>query len=665
MRKLTLVIAIIVSLLLTLNVAAASDYRISQNDKATFERALTYMARGQYDQARVEARKASDGDILNAVLWLQYQENADGNRYEDITRFIDNHPGWPKLKTLRNRAERSLTGDIPPATLVSYFKDEAPVTGYAMRLLAEAQLALGKNKDDANKLLRQGWIQGDFSTEDEQSYLAEHGRILRGEDHIKRMQRLIMEGQLASAKRLYPKIPNSYQRVYWGALALTENKPGIDNALGSIPESLRNDPALVYARLKWHMERKNFDRMIDYAKSIQTTMPAQDKWWAIKHRLIREILEEKRYKDAYHLAKFSGNEPGSSDYADSEWLAGWLALRFLGDQRNAYKHFYNMYQKVSYPVSRSRGAYWAARAAEKNDNADIAREWYKKAADHSTTFYGQLAYNKLYGDKPIVLPPFPSVPSASAKTHKKNSMLKMAYLFGAVGRKGTAESFIDAAVESAKTPEEMAVLSQFGEETGEQELSIVAAKKALQQGVVLSKTGWPVLKAMPKTDIEKSLALGIIRQESRFDPEARSPADAAGLMQLIPDTAKRMSKALDLRYDNRRLTADPLYNVKLGSYYLGRLVEQFDGSYILAIASYNAGPANVRRWIDTYGDPRRLTSVDKVIDWIELIPYSETRNYVQRVLENTQVYRGQLQEASLMLKDDLMRSYTKVSDAGM
>lgn len=662
MRNHLILTIVIILLTCGISVAAPNLKPISNKDRVILKNAISAIDRKKFDQADLESRQASDQIVKKLIKWMLYQENYEGNSYEEIASFIKNNPDWPMARVLKNRAESTLTNTTPAVEIVKYFKDGEPITGNAMRLLAEAKITLN-SKDNAtiNRLIRTGWIQGDFSREDEDGILKNHAKRLRTEDHQRRIDRLLWEGKTNDAKSLLGLVDENHKRLAWGRIMLQTNRHGADSAIKKVPESLYNDPGFLYDRIKWQEKRNNYHAVAGLLKAAKKNMPYQDKWWKIKSSLARELIKQKKYKEAYEVVKYHGNTPGGEDFAESEWLAGWLALSFLHSPRAAYEHFYKLFDSVNFPVSKARGAYWAGRAAEANENSDIARKWYRIAAKNPTTFYGQLAFLKIGGEKSIQIPNTPEASYNDIEKYNRNDLVKAAYALSGIGKYDMVKKFITAAVSSAETPGEISLIADFGHKIGRKEISVTAAKGALNKGIILSKAGWPVLKNVPDSDVEAPLVLGLIRQESSFDPEARSPANAMGLMQLIPPTAKRTAHQMNLGYSQHKLTGDPEYNMKLGSHYLNHVMSRLDGSYVLAIAAYNAGPTNVNRWLETYGDPRKASDPEEVLTWMESIPFKETRSYVQRVLENTQVYRYLTNGESFALHNDLMRVETKLS----
>lgn len=658
-KRIIQTIALVIILMIPAFFAQAYEYKISPKDKSIFRNAFAQTRRDQYAEAIREASHADNPVMVKIIKWLGYQDGYATNGSLEIANFIDKNPNWPNLKILKNKIELSFTGKEPANEIIKYFAASPPVTGHGMRILAEAKIEVGGGMKESIDLLKQSWQQGDFSRDDEESFLREHGKLLTYEDHYKRVDRLLWEGDTAEAKHLYPLLSADHKKIVLARLQMMDNNP---SAINKVPESLRGDPGILYEEIKLLSERESYERVYNMMYTIVGTMPSQPKWWKLKNRLIRELLNENEIKKAYHIAKNHGNEIGSIEYPEAEWLAGWISLRFIGDPDTAYKHFYNMYNNVKYPVSLSRAAYWTARAAEANKNADIAHNWFEIATKYPTTFYGQLSYIKLHGTKePLVLPEDPEMGILPENSAVIRELLNAAYMLESAGQSALAEKFIKSAINSVDTASEMAYIAEFGIRIGRTNFAVVAGKEALTKGVALVAHGWPTTKHMPsEISVERPFALSIIRQESVFNPNAISSAKAMGLMQLIPPTAKRMAKSLGLAYSPTRLLSNPGYNITLGSYYLGSLVSQWDGSYILAIASYNAGPGNAKKWTKKYRDPREMNNIEDIIDWIESIPFNETRNYVQRVLENVQVYRSK-EDSRLTLEDDLMRGTKKGS----
>jgi soluble lytic murein transglycosylase len=421
-----------------------------------------------------------------------------------------------------------------------------------------------------------------------------------------------------------------------------------------VPAELAHDPGLIYERARYRRSQDDLPGMVALFDKPMASVPRPDLLWRELDSAARHALETKQYKIAYDLAKQHGAKSGTT-FAEGEWLAGWIALRFVKDANAAYGHFTAMFDGVSSPLSKGRAAYWAGRAATALNNKADADRWYWQASLYPTTYYGQLGAGEIGVNPPLPMPEMPKPTPQEQATFAKQDIVRVVQLLGQIGAADQAKTFLTALIEKAGTRGEQRLGVDLAASLGRPDLTLAAAKVARQKGTEMLEYLFPVKKLVSAGTPETALVLGVIRQESAFDPEAVSSAGARGLMQLMPATAKYVAKKLGLRYTKDKLTSDTTFNISLGRAYLSELLDDHGGSYVLAIAAYNAGPRRVSEWTARFRDPRRQ-DVD-VIDWVELIPISETRNYVQRVLENTQVYRHRLgnTEVAMSLAQDLQR----------
>jgi soluble lytic murein transglycosylase len=637
----------------------------SQNSSAATGQArdaLDFADKQRWDEALYHARNA-EPTLRKLVSWMLYRTQNSGASFEDITQFIKKNPDWPDIPLLQQRAEEALSINTPKSTILAWFSSFPPVTPDGMKFYAEAKASQdtlsAKEQEEITSLFRQAWAKANFGNKDESDFLADHRDILRPADYQARIDNLLWQGKIKQAKELFWTVDKPHRTLYETRIHLMENKKNASVMLHMVPRALQRDPGLLYEQIAWHERKGNTGKVRELLRAAPNNPPYPAKWWDIKNNHIRLLLKERQYKTAYALSYKHGNNKGE-DFAEAEWLSGWIALRFLGDARSAYKHFYALYQGTQYPVSKARGAYWAGRASEKNSNHDIATKWYRVASQYPDSYYGQLSLLKLDKKRALNLPPSPAPTVQDKEQYKRNELIQAASLLLDSKQPDLARKMVLRAVVTAKTPGEVALITEFGQSMRFYDLSVEAGKQAARRGTIVTRTSYPTLKTLPNSSLENSFPLAIIRQESSFDSNAQSPAGALGLMQLMPATAAMLAKELDVRYDRSQL-ATPSYNMKLGTHYLQKLINTFDGSYILAIAAYNGGQGNVRKWIRDYGDPRQARSLEEVIDWIELIPFSETRNYTQRVLENLQIYREILsrQHAStkplLLIEKDLKR----------
>ncbi len=376
-------------------------------------------------------------------------------------------------------------------------------------------------------------------------------------------------------------------------------------------------------------------------------------WWYERQIIARRLLAGGNADLAYRIAKQHGNLEGK-DYYDAEFLLGYIALRFKRDPALAFDHFSHILTRADTPYAKARAGYWGGRAAEAEAKTDLARKWYKAGAEQMATFYGQLAAHRIGEDAPPNPVPEP-VPTLSERAgFNSDELVRAAQIFFGLGDRAHGKIFLLHLADLAKTPSRFAMLATLSEQNGRIDLAIAVAKRAIVAGTPLMTHGYPTVALPSGGNVEPALLFAIVRQESAFDHDAVSPAGAEGLMQLMPATASFMASRLQLPFSALRLTTDGLYNLTLGRSYLEQLINDFGGSYVLAIGAYNAGPGRVRQWLAEYGDPRG-GKID-MVDWIETIPIDETRLYVQRVLENLQVYRGQIgRNSAFSLVSDLAR----------
>lgn len=637
----------IAALCYTINLSyasAAPNLQISAKNLSHADSALYFAEKEKWSEARYHARATGDKAVMILLSWLQYRSKDSGASFEEITDFITKYPEWPDNALLRQRAEEAITLFTPPQTIIAWFATTPPTTGDGLKALALAKKSLSTqgegrySQKEINNLLRQAWVQANFGAKEENEFLEKYGDILTKEDQNDRITQLLWQEKYDQAIRIMALVDASHQQLFGARIALMKNKRNADSLVTFIPAALQADTGLLYDRITWNIRQGNEETVAALLRFTPDSPPYPHKWWDIKNNRIRLLMRERKYSEAYQLAIRHGNEKGE-DFAEAEWLAGWISLRFLHKPDQAYKHFYALYKGVNFPISLSRGAYWAGRAAEQDGNKTIAANWYKVAAAYQDSFYGQLALLKLPKSHTLSLPKPPVVTAKDISNYERSSLIKAAYVAGKSRKYDLIKKLLKSAVANAKTPGEIRLVTEFGLQFHQNHIAVETAKYAARRGTLITTVSYPLFATMPDSPLEQALALAIIRQESSFDKNAESPAGALGLMQLMPATAKDVAKELRMRYAQDLLKSDHMYNIRLGSYYLAKLVNNFSGSYVLAVASYNGGQGNVRKWLKEYGDPRQAENPEEVVDWIENIPFSETRNYVQRVLEGAQIYR--------------------------
>jgi soluble lytic murein transglycosylase len=612
---------------------ARADGVLSSRDMSLAQQAFTAADNDDWVRAEGVARQSTDPLPLNLLLWRDLQRPNSGHAFDEIADFVAQHPTWPHLRTLVVRAEDVMDG-VPEATLRAWFRQHPPIS--PMAKLRLASLTVSTDPVGARALARDAWVNGSFSDSDATKVLSLYGGLLRPQDHIDRLNRLLWDGKYDEARRMQSLVPPGWKLLALARYKLGTSARGAEAALAHVPPELRRNPGLLFDRMRWRM-RKGLD---EDALSILEHPPADlvrpSAWWPYRQTMARELLDQGDNRRAYALIADS-QLPDGTQQADAEFTAGWIALRFLKNPKLAYPHFVRLHDQAGRPVSLSRGAYWAGRAAEAEGDSAKALEWYDEAAKYGTTYYGQLA-----ASLPGVIPPPRPVPEprgdvAATAAFDQREIVRAILLLSALGEEDEIRPFFASVMANATSREDYILLADLAETIGRPDLGVAVAKEAGYKGVALFRAGYPLVPMPRNAGAEQALMLALTRQESAFDQRAVSPTGARGLMQLEPGTARNVARSLDMPYSLERLTSDGTYNVTLGQAYFDTLISSFNGSYVLAIAAYNAGPARVQQWLAQYGDPRS-PSID-AIDWVEEIPFAETRNYVQRVLENLQVYR--------------------------
>lgn len=639
----------LISLLLILLPPVFASAAPSKPSLANVNSAFVFIDRGNIEGALAAAKATDNALLIKYVTWLYLRDPDTDPSFELLSAFIEKNPDWPDRDRLIRRAEGMLLAKSPSADdLKAWFAKYPPQTRKGKM---SAAISSGS---DRSELIRTIWIEGDFGESEQSRLLREYNDTLRDEDHIKRASRLVWDEQYGAVKRMLPLLPAGARAMINARMALKQNAKNATKLVDAVPSSQAHDPGLLYDRLRWRDARDQDDGVREILLMAPNDVPYPEKWWRYRSKFIREAVEDKNYKLARRLLKNHGQIEGP-ERVDALFLSGWIALEFEKNPREAYKEFYALYDETKYPHSRARAAYWAGRAAEKNGNKDIESGWFKKGAEYPTTYYGQLCLYELGETGPLSLPST-SKPSSSEKaSYMRGEIPQIVKLLASVGEEDRALRFITTLADKATSTQQAALVAELGRDIGRPDYSVKAAKKALQNSILLVDYAYPVVKPSFGTELEKAVILALTRQESEFNPRAQSPSNALGYMQLLPSTAKEVAKKAGIPYSRGRLF-EPQYNMELGSNYFERLLSKFDGSYILAAAGYNAGPGRVNQWLDRFGSPGR--EYRDAINWIEMIPFDETRNYVQRVLENTQVYRHLLasgKKPKLEIASDLVR----------
>ncbi|MBO89011.1 MAG: lytic murein transglycosylase [Rickettsiales bacterium] len=616
-------------------VAASAKY-LSLEDKAAYKRAFKHADNGNWRASQREVKKVKHRLPIKALEWMRICDNKTELTFREIVTFINANPHWPYQIKMSRRAEAEITKKTSTEDVLRWFGAREPLTGSGAYHLTRILLA-ERRFDEAKDVARLAWVNLNMKRTIETQFRRQYSKLLRPEDHIARLNRLLWDRRAKGAKRQLRQMSHEYQSLGLARIALMKRQPGVDYAISKVPRSLIDDPGLVYERIRWRRKNQLYETAIELLEQIDKPVKAAKKWWIERRLLTRWLLGKERKQKAYDLVRAHGHISGLP-MAEAEWLSGWIALRGLHKYSEAFDHFKRMFENVSFPVSKARAAYWAGRAAEFGGKIEISQRWYALAARHVTSFYGQLAATELPAAQQ---PNFPTEPRPSINERTafaKLELVRLIRMLGQIGRGSRIDPFLRQLARQSPTPITLALIADLATDLKRQDLAIHVSKRALREGVFLSQLGYPDLGKTLNDAPDQAFVQAVIRQESAFDPKAISRAGARGLMQLMPGTAIRIARKLNISYSRVRLTRDPGYNVKIGRAYLHQMLEEYNGSPVLALAAYNAGPARVNRWRKKFGDPNR--SAEHTIDWIESIPFYETRNYVQRVLENFTVYRG-------------------------
>ncbi|MDA1357362.1 MAG: lytic transglycosylase domain-containing protein [Proteobacteria bacterium] len=633
---------------------------VSGMDAKFYITAFKEAGSGRWSAAHRIAARARDPLGAKVLRWMDYARAHNPASFDEISTFIANNPDWPSQSGLEASAETAMLGVDDDTRIRDWFRWRDPVSRDGRLRFADVLIADG-DVARAAIFIREAWVGNNFSGADLKIIFGRYKNYLRQEDHDARLDRLIWDNRQRDARRMFRYVDKRQRAVAEARMALHAFAGGVDGAIARVPEDLLASAGLMYERLRWRRRKGRDDGAEEILFAAPEELGRPKLWWRERAIQTRRALNSGRVSDAYRLASGHG-QIESSTFAEAEWLAGWIALRFLGDNTAAYEHFTRLYEAVFMPISRARAAYWAGRAATAMGDPDGAALWYAQAAHYPGTYYGQLAAARIGGAKALLF-------ANESRTGEEianaviadNEMFAVIRLLNFLGQDRLAGVFVSHLVEISKGPADHALIAGLAHALGRYDLAIRAAKQATRDGYISNARIFPLVDlpfAYANDELEHALVLALTRQESLFDREIASPAGARGLMQLMPATASQVSRGLRLPYAKNKLT-QAAYNVKLGSTYLANMIDKHDGSYVLALAAYNAGPTNVRRWLRANGDPRQDSEVD-LVDWIEMIPIPETRNYVQRVLEGVQAYRWQLgvEVDAASIERDLARGFS-------
>lgn len=619
--------------------------------------ALRAARSGDVERARGMSAGLSDPVARKLVLWAMIDSAGSRLSFFELNQARVELAGWPRESRRIAAAEKQLeSAGMPPAQVVAWFRGEAPKSAEGAMALAAAYQSLGRSSE-GQALIRRFWREEVFEAEPQSRMLARHGNWLSAEDHAKRADMLLYGPQGPATQAVVNLLYGDEAAAARVRMAYRGNSSSGNDLFSGLSPRMQTQPGVAFERARYLRERGMDVLALSQARHLGTSTvneEAASEIWRERRLLINAALKNGDYQAAYHAAANAGL-PEGSDLTEAEFYAGWMALARLRQPQTADGHFARIAQVGKSPITQARAWYWRGRAAEAMGDAAAAQTHYREASRHLTTFYGQLAAEKV-GIREIALGSDPVITAGDRAAFEAREAVRAARLLARSGDLDQFKSFVLAMDDDLSSAADFAQLVDLARANGEQLTSMMVVRTAASKGHIMPERGYPVTAAAGRSfsGPEPAFVHAIIRQESSFDPRARSGAGALGMMQLLPGTASDTARKIGVTYSVGMLSeAD--YNIRLGSAYLGRQVENFGGSYVMAAAGYNAGPARPPQWTAICGDPRGTTG--DPLNFIECIPFSETRNYVMRVMENTQVYRARLNggRAPLTLSSDIRR----------
>ncbi len=601
----------------------------------SYQRAIKQMSNGDWRAAFATSKKSSPV-ARDIIEW--HRLRAGLGTFESTQAFLARNSDWPGLKLLRRKSEARMTVRSDPDAVLAFFADEPPQTGTGARVLIAAYEAKGL-KTEALAEAAHTWQTMIITDFDQRALLRQYGDVLK-QYHETRLDMLLWRNAQTSAERMYPLVSEGWRAMARARLKLRKNEKNVDGLIAKVPAKLRNHPGMNFERMQWRARRGLSQTAMDLMIEAGNDKLGRPEFWAGWRRsFARTEMRSGNADLAYRIASQHGLTSGSN-FADLEWLSGYLALTYQKDGAKALGHFLRFRGAVETPISLGRAGYWEGRAHELIGDTESANLAYAFGAEYQTSFYGLLAAER--GDIPLdpTLTGKTQYPRWRTTSLPSSSVFQAAQLFMAAGDINRAEQFLRHMAETLPR-DEIGTLGDYVLEEDEPHLAVMIGKQAARRGITLPKMYFPVASlGVTNYPVPRELALAIARRESEFDPIVQSGAGARGLMQLMPATAKAVAENLEIQYSKDRLTSDPAYNARLGTAYLDQLMATFGGNVVMVAAGYNAGPGRPIGWMTRFGDPRR-GDID-IVDWIEHIPFNETRNYVMRVTESLPVYRARL-----------------------
>lgn len=639
---------------LTLFSVMVSTAQAQSNRAQLLAQALEGAEAGDWETAERAMSALRERPARDVIQWLKLR--AREGSFAEYVAFLTDNADWPGMPLLAARGEASIPVDANARDVLAYFANHAPRTGEGTLRLAAVERARG-NAAKADALIVKAWREFGLDAATEANFMAAHSRLL-ADHHTARLDNLLWQGATAAARRMFPLVDNDWRLSSEARIALRENRNGVDAAIEAVPAGFQNGAGLAYERYRWRLNKRRTGDAIALMMERSTSAAALGRpaeWGSRRRSFARDMMRDGKNREAYALAAnhFIGQGPGEeeegNDYSDLEWLAGFIALRKLDNPQTALRHFQNHRAAVASPISLGRAGYWEGRAYEAMGDSANARAAYMRAAEHQTSFYGQLAVERAGLPTDPALVGSETFPDWRQASFLGTSVMRAGLFLQEAGDRTLANRFFGHLAERLDRTQR-GQLADLALALDEPYIALRLAKFAAGEGQVLHRAYHPITDlARSPLQVDPALALAIARRESEFNPVVVSPAGALGLMQLMPRTGEAMARDLGVSgFRTARLLSEPNLNARLGSEYLSQQIKDFGDNIVLVSSAYNAGPSRARAWSERFGDPRG-GRVD-IVDWIEHVPFRETRNYIMRVTESMLVYEMMLAGRALPLE---------------
>jgi soluble lytic murein transglycosylase len=641
-------------------------YELSATDIANLKDIVRLVQKEDFAPARLLMGKLTDSGAQNLVRWYYYRSGGYDLSPEELADFRESNPLWPDRDELEAKVEEALFWREPnPKKVLAYFQEHRPVTGAGKAAFGAALITAGK-AEDGQALIRTAWREHYLTPALETRFKDNFGDVLRPEDHKARLDWLLVKNRksdLKTIERMVPLVDKKWEKAIQAEIAGIKGDKKAGAMLAALEGNLKSDPAVLLARIAWAKHNDKDEAVWELLRAAPTDgrkLVNPMSWWDYRETQVRTALNSGQPKIAYELAKGYGGELPAEDLSDAEFLSGWIALRFLNDAKTAHRHLLAAAAAGGLPKHRARANYWLGRTELSLGNKRGAAARFAEAAQYTHTFYGQLA-RQVTEAKAVqfTMRPYARPNKSDIRSFTRDPVITALAAANKAGLDGIVPIFLDDLARQITSAPEMTLACELATRISGPHRAVRMAKIAMNRGFPVEQYAYPdalpEFKMLSGDALEEPLIHALTRQESEFNPATVSSAGAVGLMQLLPSTAKEVARALAVKFEKKKLTSDPSYNLSLGSAYLDRLIRSYDGSYIMALAAYNAGAGRVKQWVAQFGDPRDK-KVDPV-DWIERIPFTETRDYVIKIMESAQVYRARLNASgdTLRLVQDLHR----------